>query len=696
MANFLLEVGTEELPARFLHGLEKELKECFSSSLNVLGFQSVEVFLYVTPRRLVIYLKGLDTIQPFHEEEVVGPPINIAFDSTGSPTKAAIGFAKTLGVTLDDLKHVVTDKGTYLSGIKKTGGMCTSIVLSSVCPEIFTKLSAPKRMRWGSGSFAFIRPIRWILALLDTDIVSFTLGNVCSNRYTFGHRCYCSEKIEVPCADEYFTIIQEKGKVILDAKVRRDRILNDGNKTVVSIDGRVLWVDTLLEEVVGLVEHPYPMLGSIDPKFLELPKEVLLTSMESHQKSFGVLGNNGNLLPYFLTVLNMDPPDVALVKQGWERVLQARLEDASFFWKVDLESSFEEWCTKLEHIIFLEPLGNMAQKTHRISALCGCLSKKVEGVSYEDAREVGLLSKADLVSSMVEEFPELQGIMGGIYATYHGKSAYVARALSEQYLPSGPDTVVPSTDLGSLLSIADKLDTLIGCFGLGIIPTGTADPYALRRCALGIIRIILEKGYSFSLQELFIEAQKGYGDIPWKLSISDVIQKLEEFFRARLKNYFLTLGYETIIIDAVITAQSDPMWTITQRLDCLTQLSRHKDFYQKIHTFKRVINIVKKYSEDSGSELTGAWNQLLLHEDAEKTFSDQLTSAFTLFGTYRQQQNIEKIFEIIIELQPNIDIFFDNIMIMCDKSEIRVNRLNMLKALTQYMGELVDFSALQV
>ncbi|HIW79857.1 MAG TPA: glycine--tRNA ligase subunit beta [Candidatus Bilophila faecipullorum] len=695
MSTFVLEIGTEELPARFLAGLEKELAERFTLGLEEAGYGVARLDTCATPRRAVVIVEGLDDVQPAKEEVVMGPPARIAFDASGNPTKAAEGFARTLGVDVASLSTRQTEKGDYLAGVKKTGGVPTVDVLASLCPSIIAALPFAKRMRWGSGDFAYARPIRWIVALLDDAVVPFEIATVVSGRITQGHRVLGPGPFTLGTAGDYVSTITQQGAVQLKAADRRRYIVEEGNRLAEAAQGRIIWVDGLLDEVQGLVECPVPLLGDIEPSFLELPREVLLTSMQSHQKSFGVEDGQGQLLPYFLTVLNIRPKDLSVVKKGWERVLRARLEDGRFFWKTDLEATFDEWLDALDAVTFLAPLGSMGEKTRRISSLCRWLAEKA-GQNPEEAARAGRLSKADLVSSMVGEFDTLQGIMGGIYARKKGESEAVATALAEQYLPSGPDSPVPATELGSILSIADKADTLVGCFGLGMVPTGAADPYALRRCALGITRIMLERGYRFDVKELFEEAQKLYGERKWKLAPQEALAKLNDFFIARVKNYFLTQGRETLLVEAVTAVEPDKVWAVGQRLAALEKLSRQSDFPLAAQTFKRVSNIIRKQGKEAGVPLTGVWNPSLLQESAEKDLADRLETLFADFETAWGTDDFDALFSMLGAVRPAIDALFDKVMVMCEDADLRANRLNMLKALTLRMDRLADFSALQL
>lgn len=695
MSDFVLEIGTEELPARFLAGLERELAERFGSALGEAGYEKLAMHVFSTPRRAVVQIEGLADTQPQREELVSGPPVRAAFDAQGKPTRAAEGFARTLGLDVTALTRVQTAKGEYVAGVKKTGGGATLDALANLCPSVIAALPFAKRMRWGEGSFAYARPIRWILALFGDAVVPFEVGGVSSGRMTQGHRVMGAGPFEVPTAGDYLTIIRDKGKVEPHAARRRAVIREQGDAGASRAGGKIIWKETLLDEVQGLVEHPVPLVGDIDPSFLELPREVLLTSMESHQKSFGIEDDAGRLMPHFLTVLNLVPKDITVVKKGWERVLRARLEDARFFWRTDLESSFDAWLASLDSVIFLAPLGSMGEKTRRISALCAWIAEKI-GQNPERAARAGRLSKADLVSSMVGEFDTLQGVMGGIYARAMGEGEDVAAALAEQYLPAGPDTPVPATALGSILSIADKADTLVGCFGLGMIPTGAADPYALRRCALGIIRIMLEHGYRFDVPALFDEARKLYGERRWKLDSAEAGNKLQAFFAGRVRNYFLTQGYDTPLVDAVTAVEPHRVWFAAQRMAALDAMSKQADFTEIVQTFKRVANIIRKQGADSGVTLTGLWDPALLAEEAEKMLANQLEVLSANFEEHWRTDDVAALFADLTSIRPAVDSLFDSVMVMCEELNVRANRLNMLKALMQRMERVADFAALQI
>ncbi len=695
MSLFILEVGTEEMPARFLADLEKELAERFSAMLQKEGISGGFLKTMATPRRMVVKAE-VAAVSEKREELVLGPPKRVAYDVGGRPTKAAEGFARTNGVELDAVFIETTEKGEYLAVKKQSGGTPALEILQRSCPEIIGALSFPKRMHWGSGTFTFGRPLRWILALLDSDIVPFTLGDTDSGNMTYGHRVYGPGPFTVASASAYDAVAADSCGVVVDPAIRRESIIQGGNALAEEVGGKVLWKESLLDEVQGLCEHPVPLLGSFDPDFLEIPREVLLTSMEGHQKSFGLEDPTGRLLPQFLTILNMTPPDVALVRRGWERVLRARLEDARFFWKTDLACSVDDWLAALDSVIFLAPLGSMGDKTRRLEKLCAWIASKTGRIPIDEAARAGRLSKADLVSGMVGEFDTLQGVMGGIYARKRGEKESVAAALSEQYLPTGPSSPVPATSGGAVLSIADKADTLVGCFGLGMIPTGAVDPYALRRCALGIARIIEEHGLCLDVAELFHEALRLYGEITWKLPPEEAMARLMEFFATRLKNQLISQGYPTLLVEAVLQADSRDVRSACARLSALGAFSEGESFIPAVQTFKRVANIVRKQEEEEEIILADAYCRELLAEDAEKTLATTFETMAPRFDALWSEGRYDALLGLLQEIRPVVDAFFNEVMVMADDPALKANRLGLLKSLASRFGRLADFTALQV
>ncbi len=696
MASYLLELGTEEIPARFQSDIRNEFLQRMKRSLEEADIEYGGLSVDITPRRVALFISEIALRQRVREELVTGPPARIAFDAHGEPTPAALGFARTQGVDISQTFKLETEKGPYLAVKKTVGGEPVSRILASVCPAVISALPFPKRMRWGDGEFSFVRPLRWIVSLLDDAVLSFTVGKVAAGNISRGHRVHGAPQIVIPRADQYFAVMERESGVCLSAEKRKRAIVDKGNCLAESVKGAVIWKEGLLDEVVGLVEHPHTIMGNIDETFLELPREVMLTSMEAHQKSFGIEGCDGKLSPYFLTVLNISPKDEALVRIGWERVLRARLEDARFFWKTDLQTSLDDWLARLDSVIFLAGLGSMGDKTRRLEKLCAWIAAKTGFDIPEDAMRAGRLSKADLVSGMVGEFDTLQGIMGGIYAARKGESLYVADALREQYLPAGPESPLPATLLGAILSVADKADTLAGCFGLNMIPTGAADPFALRRCALGIIRIMVEYAFQFDVEELFAKAQSLYGDAQWKIPVGDALGRLMEFYTLRAKNFLVSKGFETLLVEAACGKECRNIWLTNIRIGALSAFARTPDFNRSVLTFKRAANIIRKQGAEAGAALSGRYDKTLLQEPAEAALADKLEEIGPVFDALWEKHDFTSLFALLGALRPSVDAFFENVMVMCEEPELRFNRLNLLQALVSKLCLLADFNALQV
>jgi glycyl-tRNA synthetase beta chain len=693
MAHFVLEIGVEEMPARFLASLDRELAERFTARLNETGLEFSAVTTASTPRRLVVDIAGVASVQKTEDIVVSGPPARIAFDAEGKPTKAGLGFAKSQNVEFDQIFVETTDKGDYLALKKTVGGRSAAEILAEACPPILSALPFPKKMQWMGKDCTFGRPVRWLLALLDDAVVSFAFAGLESANQTRGHRVMGPGPFTVQHADQYARILEEQGQVILSMNRRTAFIRTEGDRLAADVGGQVEWSDALLAQVANLVEAPRPILGGFHEKFLELPAEVLLTSMETHQKSFGLRGSDGKLLPYFLTAANIESREPALVRKGWERVLRARLEDARFFWEADRAATFDAWLGKLDRVIFIGPLGTMGDKSRRLEKLAASIAARVAPDLAEDMARAGRLSKADLVSEMVYEFDDLQGKMGGIYARLKGESEPVAQALYEQYLPAGQDSPVPSTMAGAILSLADKLDNLTGCFGLGMMPTGAADPYALRRNALGICRIILDLDLRLDLRDLLVMAQAGYGGVGWKLQPVEALAALMDFFGQRLRAFWNAQGIETLVLDAALASGFDDIADTWRRIRALDAFSRETDFEASVLTFKRAANIIRKQADQ---ELSGQVREALFESAAEVEFWQVLARVEPEWASLASASDYAGMLAKLRDLRPVVDGFFDGVMVMCDDPDLRSNRLNLLFRLVSVLGRVADFGRLQV
>lgn len=694
MARFVLEIGTEEIPSRFLKTEEQDLARLFAEALDAANLAHGAIHAMSTPRRLALVVEDVAEKQGENEVIVTGPPLNIAYGKDGAPTKALAGFAASNGVSVQDVFPHHTEKGEYVACRVHCGGQPAIDVLAGICPAIIESLPFAKSMRWGDGTIFYARPLRWILALHGAEVVPFSVGALSSGRTVQGHRVHGAGPFYLDNADNYERLVADKCNVVVDPAMRRAIICEQGDLLAKKAGGNVLWKDSLLEETAGLVECPVPLLGDFDSSYLEIPEEVLLTSMETHQKSFGLRGADGRLLPHFLTVLNIRPVSLELVKRGWERVLRARLEDARFFWRADLGGSFDGWLEKLDHVIFIGPLGSMGDKARRLAKLCQWLAEDLALADLDPAQaaRAGLLAKADLVSSMVGEFDTLQGVMGGIYAEKMGENPVVAQAIKEQYLPAGPDTPLPRTAAGAILSLADKADTLAGCFGLNKVPTGAADPNGLRRCALGIIRILLARGWHLDVDRVFERARELYGDIKWKLGADDFRKKLSEFFQGRLRSYLIGQGYEGPQVDAVLAADSTDPVDVKARLDALVAFAGKADCLEASRTLKRVENMGRK----SGMDSSDSWDKMLLEDEAEKALSLVLDNLLPRLDAALAERNYAAALAGLEELRSPVDDFFDNVLVLCENMELRQNRLKMLNAIRSRFAQIACFSMLQI
>ncbi|MDZ7760269.1 MAG: glycine--tRNA ligase subunit beta [Desulfovermiculus sp.] len=696
MSDFVFEIGLEEMPARFLPDLEKGLDELARESLDQAYISYGHVRVFSTPRRLVLSIDDIARDQENRSEVITGPPQAIAYSDSGGLTKAGQGFARSQGVEESDIFIQDTARGPYLAVRKQVGGQKSIDILPGLCSNIVGKLAMPKRMRWEASGFTFARPIRWLLALMDDVLVPVQIASLHAAGQTWGHRVHGPGPWEVGTAQEYFDVLGDKGRIILDRRERTQMIQGQGDDLAREQDGRVVWKDTLLDEVASLVEWPQPILGRFDERYLELPKEVLLTSMESHQKSFGLEDASGNLLPFFLCTLNLEPQDLNLVRIGWERVLKARLEDAAFFWKVDSKAPLEQWQAELDKVVFLGPLGSMGAKAKRLQQVAVFLTEKEETGVQKDAVRAAALAKVDLISEMVGEFADLQGTMGGIYARQKRESEPVAQAIAEHYLPTGPESEVPDTRVGAYLSIADKVDALAGCFGLNMVPTGAQDPYALRRQALGIVRTAWEHGLRFSLRELLGTAFDVYQDVQWKQGREATLAALQDFFAHRIRALCTGRGLGTRVVDAALGAGFDDLWAFDQRLQALDRFSREVDFDQAVLTFKRADNIIRKQGEQAGVDLQAGYRDDLLTEPQEKALAQALTDVQPRWEALWKEEDFDQLFGLLRELRPVVDDFFDHVMVMAEDQSLRQNRLNMLQTLVNRLSALADFSALQI
>jgi glycyl-tRNA synthetase beta chain len=687
----LLEIGTEEIPAGFIGPALENMQKGLAAKLAEQKLHYDDILAAATPRRLTVCVKGLVQHQPDREEEFVGPARKAAFDNEGKPTKAAAGFALSKGAEVEDLQVVKTPKGEYVMLIRQCKGQKTESLLPVILKGLIEGLSFPKSMRWGQGNnISFARPIHWLLALYDGRIVNFQVGDIESGATTRGHRFMSPGEIKVQDFAQYKDILR-RNMVLADPAERREAVINEVRQAASERSGvsgsRMLEDADLIGTVTNLVEYPQGVCGTFDSRFLELPDDVLITAMREHQKYFCVTGPNGRLLAKFVAVNNTRVPDEKLAAEGHQRVLRARLEDALFFFKDDRKRKLAERVNDLAGLIFQAKLGTMLEKTERVRKLAGILATKLAPDSVAEAERAATLAKADLLTAMVNEFPSLQGVMGRDYALLDGEEPEVATAILEHYLPVRAGGILPAGIPGALVGMADRLDTIAGCFGIGQVPTGTTDPFGLRRLALGLLHIIEAHAFALSLPDAIEAALELYGDklIAEKPAAKDWIL---EFIKGRFVNDLTGRGIPGSAVEAVTSVSFDDAVDCHARIDALAAIRNQPAFTVLAAAFKRVKNIIKNNCE---IEVDTA----LLQEDAERNLYDVFTKVLSEAAPSLEAKEYHKALDIILQMKEPVDHFFDEVMVMTDEAALKKNRLNLLTAISRLFLQVGDFSKMQ-
>lgn len=697
-AEFLLEVGCEEIPAQMIARASSELKvilEKHFSAERILD--SAEVHTYGASRRMVAVCRALRTRQPDSVEEVTGPPRSVAYDNVGRPTKAAESFAARQGVPVAKLYTVTTPRGEYVAARRTTPGKLTREILPTLLPAALFSIPWPRTMYWRRPAERFVRPVRWILALFDGSVVPFEFAGVRAANWTAGHRALGRERIVVRSFADYISQLR-RNYVLVDPDERRKKILRELRQHASRAHLRVHEDPELLEQVVYLNEFPTVIRGEFSPEYLRLPREILITVMRDHQKYFALERSSGELAPHFLAVINLDRDAGGIVRAGHERVLRARFSDASFFWDVDQKTPLGNNLAKLTAVTYESRLGSYADKTARVRALARTMAEHlaaagVQEASVASADRAAELAKCDLVTEMVREFPELQGIVGGLYAARQGEPAEIAWAIYDHYRPSGLEDWIPRNLTGCILSLADKLDTLVGCFAIGLVPTGSSDPFALRRAALGIVKVILEKNLPLTLGSLVTAASCALQSQPPNLMVSETIQQqVLEFLLERARFVFRErYGFPYDEVNSVLAAGADDLPDALRRLEALHSIRRTKNFEPLAASFKRIRNIVEKAGPDEHWRLPDVRTDLLaleaeqaLHRAAQRVA--QQAESHRLAGRYREA------LLLIAELRPLVDRFFDEVLVMAEQEDLRRNRLTLLAKLLREFSRIADFS----
>jgi len=686
MKELLLEVGAEEIPASFVPQALTDLESLARKNLEAQRIDFRGMKTLGTPRRLVLVIESVAEKQKSVEVKKIGPSKQAAFDSKGNPSQAAIGFAKSQTVPVESLKVVQTEKGEYVCAIKEEVGRSTHEILPVLLPAWILSIPFQKSMRWADGSIRFARPIHWILALFGGKILPFEVGNVKSGDVTYGHRFMHSGPIHVNSFSAYLQKTEE-AFVMVEPGARKKRIEEEMARQASATSGKILKDDALLEEVTFLVEYPVALCGNFDRKFLTLPQDVLVHSMKEHQRYFPVVNGGGNLLPHFVCISNILPKDQKVVIRGNEKVLKARLSDAEYFFKNDLSVPLEKRVRELKKVVFQAKLGTSYEKMSRFRQLALFMVERVDPGLRSPVDRVAFLCKSDLVTGMVGEFPKLQGIVGREYARIQGEKPEVAEAIYEHYLPAFAGDRLPRSPIGDIVSMADRLDTIVGCFGVGLVPTGTADPFGLRRHALAIIRIILEKKYALALTEL-IEASGKLLTEKMERPFADVKKEVLDFFRVRFQHFLLDKGYSFDVIEATFSASFNELLDVQGRVDALVEAKKLKDFESIVIGSKRAINILK------GSASVGHVDPSLFQEAAEKGLYESFVGMKDKVESHLNRQDYRAALLVLIQLKKPIDDFFDKVMVMVEDQKIRDNRLALLNQISQLFLRIADFSKL--
>jgi glycyl-tRNA synthetase beta chain len=677
-----LEIGCEEIPAGFIPKATAEMEAIITKELAVARLTFTEIKTLATPRRLALVVKGIPTVQPDAEITATGPSLKAAYDAAGKPTKAAEGFARSQGVDVAALKTISTEKGEYLFVSKHETGRPSYELLMEILPALVTNIPFKKSMRWGEQDVRFARPIHWIVALFDGTIVPFSFGTIESGKVSRGHRFMANTTVPVSNYAHYLEEC-ERHFVIPDPEKRKEVIRRETHRVAAAAGGHLLPDEELLEQVTYLVEYPSAVHGTFSSEFLKVPKEVLITSMRSHQRYFSIVDANGGLLPGFITINNTLTEDPSVVVKGNERVLRARLSDARFFFEEDQKARLDDRVESLKKVVYQQKLGTSYEKMERFKLLAEGLAGQIKPDVKQQTSRAAWLCKADLVSGMVGEFPEVQGIMGREYALLEGETAEVANAIAEHYLPTQAGGELPASDIGAFVSISDKLDTICGCFGVGLIPTGAADPYALRRATIGIIAIILDKGYRLSVHSLIDESLKLLSTKltrPKEQVANDVI----EYFRARFVN-LLGSSFATDTVDAAIAAGFDDLVDVKARITALTEFKTHPDFEPLSVAFKRVGNIIKE-------GVDAPVDPSLFEDDAEGGLYEAIQSVkISADGLVLSGAWLDALTEIAT-LRGPVDQYFDKVMVMAEDQHVRKNRIALLTTIARLISKIADFS----
>ncbi len=683
--DLLFEIGCEELPPKSLLKLSNGLLNGIKAGLNEAKLNYTSAHAYATPRRLAVIIKDLDTSQPDKSIEKRGPAVQAAFAEDGTPSKAAMGFARGCGVDVEQLGRLKTDKGEWLAFNQEVKGLSSVQLIPEIIRKSIHLLPIAKRMRWGNHINEFVRPVHWCVLLFGEHVIETEILGLQTGNQTHGHRFHAPQAITIKQADEYVITLEQQGKVIADFSQRLSIIEHEANIAAEKVQGMAHIETDLLEEITALNEWPVPVLGNFDSRFLDLPTEVLITTMQINQKYFPIKTKEGQLLPHFITFSNIESSHPKSIQHGNERVIMPRLADAEFFWNQDRKQKLEDRVTSLENIVFQKKLGSVADKTRRVEKLAGYIAKQLNADSVL-AKRAAHLAKTDLMTEMVGEFASLQGIMGRYYALADGEPNEVAIAIEEQYHPKQSGSPTPTSLIGQILSLAEKIDTLSGIFSAGLIPTGDKDPYALRRATLGSLRILIENKLELNIVELINFALSQFSHDFDKKNTQRLIV---DFVFDRLKGYCLEHGYTANEFEAVIAVSPTNPLDFMQRLQAVKAFSLLPEAESLAAANKRIINILKK----SETQASASIDKLV--EPQEKSLHAAANQSSEDIQPLLEQKNYQATLARLALLKDDVDAFFDNVMVNTDDPELRANRLALLSMLSKQFLKIADISKLQ-
>ena len=684
--NFLVEIGTEELPPKALKTLATSFADNVEAELNQAGLSFDKIEWFAAPRRLAVKVLNLATQQPSKEIEKRGPAVSAAFDAEGKPTKAAEGWARGCGITVEQAERIATDKGEWLVHRAKIEGQPTKNLLNSIVANALAKLPIPKPMRWADKTVQFIRPVHTVTMLLADELIEGEILGVASARTIRGHRFLGEKEFEIQHADQYPQLLREKGSVVADFNERKAEILAKSQAKATALGGMADIEESLLEEVTSLVEYPNVLAAKFEERFLAVPAEALVYTMKGDQKYFPIYDKDGKLLPHFIFVSNINPEDPTAIIEGNEKVVRPRLTDAEFFFKTDLKQKLVDRLPRLETVLFQQQLGTLKDKTDRIEQLAGEIAKQI-GADEAKAKRAGLLSKCDLMTNMVFEFTDTQGVMGMHYARHDGEDEEVAVALNEQYMPRFAGDELPKSLVASAVALADKFDTLTGIFGIGQAPKGSADPFALRRAALGALRIIVEKNLPLDLEDLVKKSAALFGD---KLTNKNVVADVVDFMLGRFRAWYQDEGIAVDVIQAVLARRPTRPADFDARVRAVSHFRTLDSAEALAAANKRVSNILAK-----ADAAIGEINLTACVEPAEKALAEAVLALRTEVQPLIAKGDYTAVLDKLANLRAPVDSFFDNVMVNAEDPALRQNRLAILNTLQNLFLQVADISLLQ-